>query len=83
MTSERKKRINWGEVADYCWIPLPKCPMCGSLEFRRQRTIQNGDGTTTKLAICLNKKCGRPFKIVIDFPPGGNELEEFGIVKAS
>jgi hypothetical protein len=63
------KRIDWTRAA-IVEIPAPTCPECGSPRWKRQRTMPGGDGSITRLAICAERDCGCPYKIVTEFPEG-------------
>jgi hypothetical protein len=49
-------------VAPMVFIPLPACPECGSSEYIRVRTDDNGDGSSTQKVVC--RSCSLRFKIV-------------------
>jgi len=55
-----------GEVSPtgrlYVYIRKAKCPECGSDRLHGNGTKQNGDGSTTRYADCLD--CGRKILIV-------------------
>jgi hypothetical protein len=50
-------------------IHRPACPSCGCWAHILHRSCQNGDGTTTRLAIC--KRCSGRFKILVELPISG------------
>jgi hypothetical protein len=67
---------------DDCWanappvfITLPSCPHCGAVGYKRVRTEQNGDGSSTKKVRCST--CTLKYKIVMELPETGNW--EYGI----
>ena len=54
-------RINWAE-APLCFVVLPSCQHCRSTRYRSSRSVDNGDGSRTLLAVC--RDCGEPYKII-------------------
>jgi hypothetical protein len=52
------------------FVTAAACPHCGATDFGTQRSVPNGDGSRTKLAVC--RKCAKPFKIIAEFPEPGN-----------
>jgi hypothetical protein len=71
-SAEKSRRINWADCP-LVVVTAPACP-CGSLEYTTQRSEANGDGTTTRKAIC--RECGHPFKIAIELPYFGNQDDQ-------
>lgn len=71
--SERnpKARTDWQKVPTV-FVVVPWCPTCYCLKYDKVRTCDNGDGTATKLCIC--RGCGKPYKIVPEFPESGNDV---------
>ena len=53
--------------AETIYVYRPRCPHCHGVEFNRQRSEKNGDGSQTMKATC--KSCKKPLKIVRDFLP--------------
>ncbi len=71
--SQQPPRIKWNNVP-VVYLPVYRaaCPRCGGCEFEHVRSMGNGDGSATELAICLS--CAGPYKIVREpqFPGSGN-----------
>lgn len=65
------QRIDWSGVPTV-FVDVPTCAHCGWLEFDTQRSLANGDGSRTKLAIC--RGCHQPFKISLEVPGFGNVI---------
>jgi predicted nucleic acid-binding Zn-ribbon protein len=61
--------IDWPH-APCVHITLPTCPSCGSRSYSTVRSEANGDGSTTRKAIC--RTCDTAFKIVCELPEFGN-----------
>lgn len=51
-------------------IVAPACPYCSARRPVIVRSEANGDGTTTRKAVC--RRCSRKFKIVVELPDSGN-----------
>jgi hypothetical protein len=72
--SKRAKRVNW-ETAP-CVFQVRVTCQCGSADYDRVRTENNGDGSATQKRICRN--CRLPYKVVFELPDSGKveNLEE-------
>lgn len=61
-------REEWGN-APSVELPIfrPACPLCGCEEYTLKRCEANGDGTTTRKAICVG--CDGKFLIIANPQP--------------
>ena len=57
----------------FCFQPC--CPYCGEPRWAKVRTMDNCDGSRTKLCVCANPDCGEHFKIILEVPESGNSQE--------
>lgn len=57
---------SWSD-APLVFVQKPTCPLCGSVDYQRIRTEDNGDGSTTKKVKC--RSCDARFKIVYELLP--------------
>ena len=62
----QQQRIDWRAVNEVVYVTLPTCPSCGATEHVIVRSEANGDGSTTRKAIC--QWCRSPFKICVELP---------------
>lgn len=69
MSDSAGHRVDWA-AAPIVTVDAVTCAHCGSLEHNTVRSVGNGDGSRTRLAIC--RSCGEPFKICIEIPGIGN-----------
>lgn len=60
------------------FIEAPACPACQALRPIIVRSEANGDGSTTRKAIC--RRCSERFKIVVELPEFGNSENEDAIL---
>lgn len=65
-------RESWAS-APYRFIEIATCPdpACRSPDYKKIRTEKASDGTKMKKVIC--RKCGSPYKIVLELPETGND----------
>jgi hypothetical protein len=61
-------RIHWADVPTV-FIVLPACVHCGGTDYQTIRSEPNGDGSTTRKAVC--RVCSHPFKICAELPNFG------------
>lgn len=47
-------------------LTAPACPECGTTELTTQRSIDNGDGSRTRVTICDDPSCRTRFDIVVE-----------------
>lgn len=52
------------------FVMAPACPACAALRPIIIRSEANGDGSTTRKAVC--RRCSERFKIVVELPEIGN-----------
>jgi hypothetical protein len=71
----QRERIDWADMP-VVFIVLPSCPVCGSISHETIRSEPNGDGTTTRKAVC--RDCDSPFKISVELPEIGNDESPIG-----
>lgn len=67
-------------TAPLVFVIRPACPVCGSTDYVRTRTDDNGDGSATKKVIC--KGCGGRYKIILESPETGKAELEPAIMSA-
>jgi len=67
--SDSSHRINWAS-APIVFVDAATCAHCGSPKYETRRSLENGDTSRTKLAVC--RQCKMPFKICIEIPEFGN-----------
>jgi len=67
-------RRNWQDAPDLT-IPVyePLCPGCGSADWLHIRGLENGDASSTELAVCGS--CSLPFKIIRERFPVRESIE--------
>jgi hypothetical protein len=59
----------WADVPAIV-VYAPACPSCRALRPIIVRSEANGDGSTTRKAIC--RRCSERFKIIVELPDFGN-----------
>lgn len=69
--SDATSRIDWAAVP-IVTVDAVTCAHCGSPDHDTQRSVANGDGSRTRLAIC--RSCSRPFKVCVEIPESGNVI---------
>ena len=60
----------WADVP-MVFVVAPACPACRALRPIIVRSEANGDGTTTRKAIC--RRCSTRFKIIVEVPNFGSD----------
>ena len=68
MDRTKRERIDWRDVPRV-YVTAPSCAACGCLDYDTNKSSANGDGSTTRKALC--RACGSPFKIVTELPNFG------------
>jgi hypothetical protein len=63
------KRIDWA-ACPFVTVDAVTCAHCGSPDYISVRSMSNGDGSRTRLAIC--QSCKEPYKICVEIPEIGN-----------
>jgi hypothetical protein len=51
-----------GEYGRYVYIEKPRCPVCGSDELDRKRTVDQGDGSVCRTMNC--RACRHHFFVI-------------------
>lgn len=69
MSTGGQERVDWA-AAPMVFVPMATCAHCGSTKYDTRRSLDNGDGSRTKLAVC--RTCSQPFKIAAELPEFGN-----------
>ncbi len=65
MNGPASHRIDW-TAAPIVTVDAVTCAHCGSPEHTTVRSVANGDGSRTRLAIC--RSCREPFKVNVEIP---------------
>jgi hypothetical protein len=60
--------------APLVFITAAACPACGAGKPLIVRSEANGDGSTTRKAIC--RRCSERFKIVVELPEFGSDEDD-------
>jgi DNA-directed RNA polymerase subunit RPC12/RpoP len=48
----------------YLFLRLPRCPSCGSTRLLAYRSVDNGDGSRTRYAVCA--ACKQRLVVVVE-----------------